>query len=98
MKMAAGNGLLYAEQIDYIIRTAVKIIDHHKTLILYVYSRTQAVCGDLCPLWAVFQDRGDFITLERQEDGSAVWRKSAFDSLGGRWGGYGQMRLLLCKG
>lgn len=97
MKMAAGNGLLYAEQIDYIIRTAVKIIDHHKTLILYVYSRTQAVCGDLCPLWAVFQDRGDFITLERQEDGSAVWRKSAFDSLGGRWGVTGRCAFYSAK-
>lgn len=97
MKMAAGNGILHAEQIDYIIRTAVRIIDHHKTLILYVYSRTQALQGDYCPLWTVFQGKDDFITLERREDGSAVWRKSAFDSLGGRWGFTGRCAFYSAK-
>ena len=97
MKMAAGNGILHAEQIDYIIRTAVRIIDHHKTLILYVYSRTQALQGDYCPLWTVFQDRDDFITLECREDGSTAWRKSAFDSLGGRWGFTGRCAFYSAK-
>ena len=42
LKMKKGSGLLHAGQIDYIIRTAVKMIGHHKTLVLYAYSRTQA--------------------------------------------------------
>lgn len=49
LKMVIGNGLLHADQIDYIIRTVVKIIDHHKTLVLYVYPRLQAVQGGLLP-------------------------------------------------
>lgn len=95
--MAAGSGLLRAGQIDYIIRTAVKIIDRHKTLVLYVYSRVQAAQGDFRPHWTVFQGKDDFITLERREDGSAVWRKSAFDSLGGRWGFTGRCAFYSAK-
>ncbi len=85
LKMALNNGLLHADQIDYIIRTAVKIIDHHKTLILYVYPRLQAVKGDFRPLWAVFQDKTDYITLECREDGSFRWRTAAFENLDNGW-------------
>ncbi len=86
LKMAAGCGLLHAGQIDYIVRTAVKIIAHQKTLILYVYSRHQAVQGDFRPLWTVFQSKDDFITLARREDGSSAWRMSAFERLDSVWG------------
>lgn len=85
LKMAAGNGLLHAGQIDYIIRAAVKLIDHHKTLVLYVYPRIQAVRGDFRPLWTVFQNKDDFITLEHRENGSTVWRTAAFKNLGASW-------------
>lgn len=81
LKAAAGNGLLHARQIDYVIRTFVKLIDHHKTLVLYVYSRIQAVQGDFRPLWTVFQSKDDFITLEHRKDGSTVWRTAAFENL-----------------
>ena len=67
LKMAWNNGLLHADQIDYIIRTAVKMIDRHKALVLYVYPRLQAVQGDFRPLWAVFQDNVDYIILKRPE-------------------------------
>ena len=83
LKMAWNNGLLHADQIDFIIRTAIKIISHHKTLVLYVYPRLQAVRGDFRPLWAVFQDKNDYITLEEcGEDGSFRWRTAAFENLG----------------
>lgn len=85
LKMAWNNGLLHAEQIDYIIRSAIKIISHHKTLILYIYPRLQAVQGDFRPLWAVFQDNVDYITLKRLEDGSFRWRTAAFENLGEDW-------------
>lgn len=85
LKMASGNGLLHADQVDYIIRTAIKIISHHKTLILYIYPRLQAVKGDFRPLWAVFQDKDDYITLERREDGSIRWRTAAFENLDKSW-------------
>lgn len=85
LKMASGNGLLHAEQIEFIIRTAIKIISHHKTLVLYVYPRLQAVKGDFRPLWTVFQDKTDYITLERREDGSFRWRTAAFKNLDKSW-------------
>lgn len=85
LKMASGNGLLHADQVDYIIRTAIKIISHHKTLILYIYPRLQAVKGDFRPLWTVFQDKTDYATLERREDGSFRWRAAAFKNLDNGW-------------
>ncbi len=85
LKMASGNGLLHAEQVDYIIRAAIKIISHHKTLVLYIYPRLQAVKGDFRPLWTVFQDKTDYATLERREDGSFRWRTAAFENLDNGW-------------
>lgn len=86
LRMQSHSGILHAPQIDYIIRTAIKIIDHHKTLLLYIYPRQQAVQGDFSPLWTVFQSRDDYATLERQEDGSHKWRTAAFKCLGSGWG------------
>lgn len=85
LKMAPGNGLLHAKQIDYIIRTAIKIIDRHKTLILYIYPRGQAAQGDFRPCWTMFHGRDDFIALFMKDDGSTVWRTAAFERLGDSW-------------
>ena len=71
-KFAAGNpapaipanhGLLHAPQVEHIIRTAVKIIGHRRTLVLYVYERKKAADGDPKPVWTMFQAGDDYITL-----------------------------------
>lgn len=85
LKISRSSGLLYAEQVGHIIRTAVRIIDHHKVLILYVYSREKAALGEFFPEFTVFQGKDDFVTLARREDGTAIWRVPAFDDLGRRW-------------
>lgn len=85
LKMQPGNGILHADQVGYIVCTAVRTIDRHRTLVLYVCSRGKAAGGDFRPLWTVFQSRDDYITLERKEDGSTAWRKAAFDRLDGGW-------------
>ena len=78
----ARNGLLHAAQVNYIVRTAVKLIDCHRTLVLYIYDRQQAAAGNCAPLWTVFQVKGDYITLARREDGTTAWRTAAFERLG----------------
>lgn len=78
----ARNGLLHADQVNYIVRTAVKLIDCHRTLVLYIYDRQQAAAGSCVPLWTVFQAKGDYITLARLEDGATAWRTAAFERLG----------------
>lgn len=83
--IAPGHGLLHAGQVSYIVRTAVKTIDHHRTLVLYIYSRQQAAQGDCHPLWTVFQGKDDFTTLARKPDGTTSWRTSAFAKLGEDW-------------
>lgn len=81
LQFPANHERLHAPQISYIIRTAIRIIDHHKTLILYVYPRKQLAKGDFRPCYTVFQNKDDYITLSRKEDGSTTWRKSAFENL-----------------
>ena len=76
------HGLLHAEQVDYVIRTDIRIIDHHRTLVLYVYDRKQAVRGNPVPLWTMFQAGGDYITLVRKPDGTTSWREAAFERFG----------------
>ena len=75
------HGLLHAPQVNYIVRAAVKTIDHHRVLVLYVYSRQQAAQGDYRPLWTMFQGKDDYITLARNPDGTTKWRTAVFEKL-----------------
>ncbi len=85
LRMSYRNGLLHAGQVKYIVRTVVRLIGGKRILVLYVYSREEAVEGIIRPLWSVFQGKDDFATLARREDGSLSWRMAAFDELDGRW-------------
>ncbi|MDE6281442.1 MAG: PcfJ domain-containing protein [Oscillospiraceae bacterium] len=78
----AGHGLLHAPQVKYIIRTAVRLISHRRTLVLYIYDRRRAASGDYAPVWTMFQAGGDYITLARRADGSTRWREASFERLG----------------
>ena len=82
-KFSPANGILHAKQINYFITTAVKIIARHRTLVLYIYPREQAVRGDCKPLWVMFHTKDNFLTLARKEDGSTTWRTASFDRLYG---------------
>lgn len=82
LTMPANHGLLHAGQVDHILRTAVRRIDHRRTLAIYVYKRERAARGDFTPIWAVFYVKGDYITLAHGEDGTVKWRTAAFDRLG----------------
>ena len=63
-KLSSANGILHAKQINYIVTAAVKTIAHHRTLVLYIYPREQAVRGDYKPLWTMFHTKDDFLALE----------------------------------
>lgn len=62
-KLLLGSGILHAKQINYIVTTAIKTINHHRTLILYIYPRKQAG-GDCKPLWTMFQTKDTFLTIK----------------------------------
>ena len=81
----AETGLLHAEQVGFIIRTAVKTIDSHRVLVLYLYDRAEAEQGIFTPRWTVFQTKDEYATLARQEDGSLIWRSASFENLGNDW-------------
>lgn len=74
------NGVFCAKQIKYIVRTAVKNIDHHRTLVLYVYAKEKVLAGDFTPQWTMFQGKDDYITLCNDEKGTR-WQQSMFGNL-----------------
>lgn len=81
LKLDPDSGLLYAQQIKYIVRTEVKALGAGPVLILYLYSRERAAQGDCTPLWTIFQSQDDYITLERDENGKTKWRTASFQRL-----------------
>lgn len=85
LQICPEHGLLHASQIHWLVTAAVKIIDHHRTLVLNVYPREQAAKGDLAPRWTVYQTKTDYVTMERKVDGSTAWRTAAFERLSGEW-------------
>ena len=75
------NGVFCAEQVRYVVRTAIKNIAHRRTLVLYVYVKENVLAGDFTPRWTVFQGREEYITLCSDEKGMR-WQQSMFDNLG----------------
>lgn len=75
------NGIFCAEQVKYVVRTAIKNIDHHRTLVLYVYVKKNVLAGDFVPRWTMFQSKDDYITLCNDEKGTR-WQNSMFCKLG----------------
>ncbi|WP_242997634.1 hypothetical protein [Enterocloster clostridioformis] len=79
--MNQNHGLLHAEKVKYIVRTAIKNIGGQRILVLYIYLREKAVDGIFLPIWTMFQSRTEYITLSRKEDGSTSWSRAAFCNL-----------------
>ena len=69
------------EKISYVVRTVVRIVGHHRVLILYFYPGKGLCHGETMPKLTMFHSRDDYITLERRDDGITVWRKAAFENL-----------------
>ena len=80
-KMNQNHGLLHAEKVKYIVRTAVKNIGRKRLLVLYIYLREQAAAGTFQPALTMFQSRTEYVTLCRREDGSTRWSAAAFCNL-----------------
>jgi len=87
-KIPVNNGLIYAEQIKYIIRTAIKNIGGQRILVLFVYLREDLKNAKSQPHWTLFQGRKEYITLEQKNDDTSGWRTAAFENLDERYCSY----------
>lgn len=83
-KLNLRNGVFCAEQIQYIVCTAIKNIAHHRTLVLYIYKKENLSAGDYTPLWTMFQVDGDYITLCHDKE-KTKWRSCMFQNIGPTW-------------
>ena len=82
MQFAPENGLLHAEQIGYIVCTALKNISGRRVLILYFFRRTDAAIGEALPVYVIYQVRDDYITFEMTDSGKTRWLTSSLENLG----------------
>ena len=77
-KMNLNCGAIHEKEISYIVCTNVRNIGHQRLLVLHIYSREKVEKGDFLPKWTIFQSKDDYITLERENDGTTRWRTAAF--------------------
>lgn len=80
-KLNLRSGIFLAEQVKYIVCTAVHNIAGRRTLVLYVYSKENLSAGDFLPRWTMFQTKDEYLTLYRDEKGMR-WQTSMFNGLG----------------
>ena len=78
LSISLNNGLLHADSIKYIFRARVRIIAHHKVLVIYGYDCERVLAGDRLPRWSIFQGKTDFVTLERDKSGKTKWRTAGY--------------------
>lgn len=75
------RGMFHTDALTHIVRSAVKLIGGHRTLVLYVYQREAVLRGETRPVWTVFQSRDDYITLAQTGGEKTSWRTAAFENL-----------------
>ena len=68
------SGLFYAEQLEYIVCTAIRIVGHRKLLILDFYPRTEAAKGMPSPDFTMFQATDDIRSQGRRQNQMAYCR------------------------
>lgn len=78
----SNNGLLYLDNVKYIVYATVRNISEKRLLILYFCAVSAVQNGKLTPQYIVFQAHDDFITLEYCENGKSKWRQAKTKALG----------------
>lgn len=80
-------GVLYTEQVKYLVTAAVKLLGGHRVLAVYFYECERLKANDCMPKWVVFQGKDDFATLERDAAGNVKWRDAMLTNLTGYYSG-----------
>ena len=80
-------GVLYTEQVKYLVTAAVKLLGGHRALAVYFYECERLRANDRMPKWVVFQGKDDFATLERDAAGNVKWRDAMLTNLTGYYSG-----------
>ena len=81
-----GDGLFLLGKLSHIVRSSVKNIAGHRTLVLYFYNREAATMGSDKPEYTLFQCKDDYVTLRQTESGKIKWISGQLDNMGERYG------------
>ena len=87
LHISLNAGVLYTEQVKYLVTAAVKLLGGHRVLAVYFYECERLKANDCMPKWVVFQGKDDFATLERDAAGNVKWRDAMLTNLTGYYSG-----------
>ena len=87
LHISLNAGVLYTEQVQYLVTAAVKLLGGHRVLAVYFYECERLKANDCMPKWVVFQGKDDFATLERDAAGNIKWRNAMLTNLTGYYSG-----------
>lgn len=74
-------GLFLVRSLNYIVRTAIKLVGHRRLLILCLYARGDTPGGRPKLAYTVFQASDSFITCDHREGAKSVWRTAMLSNL-----------------
>ena len=83
VRFDTNSGIFHCEHVKCVVSSVVKIIDHHKTLVVYFFPVDKVLAGDHTPKYVLFQAKQDFVTLENCDDRKNRWRVCHANSLAG---------------
>lgn len=75
------HGLFLVEQIKFVICTSVRMIDHRRILVLYLYSKGEVGHGTPALAFTMFQASDSFITYAHGTEAKTRWRTSMLCNL-----------------
>lgn len=74
-------GLFLVRRLNYIVRTAIKLVGHRRLLILCLYARGDTPGGRPKLAYTVFQANDSFITCDHRDGAKSVWRTAMLSNL-----------------
>ena len=80
LTISPNNGLFCMNQVNYVVRTAVRNISGRRTLLLCFYSKKMLSADCQSPIYTLFQLKDEYIMLERLECGKIKWRTACLSN------------------
>lgn len=75
------SGLFLLPKLQYIVRTAIKIVGHRRLLVLCLYAKGNAYDGRPELTYTIFQANDSFVTYDHRPASKGKWRTAMLENL-----------------
>lgn len=84
-KLDPESGLLYVQQVKYVVTTEIRIISHRRLLLLHYILRENAMRGNFQPDYTIVQATDDYVTYDHRPEAKTRWRTCMYNRLERRY-------------